>query len=237
MSDTDCFDTCGTCPVRGKSLFAGLSKKEISLLAEEKSRRAYRKGEVVFRQGFEASGIFCVGAGSVKVVQKAKGKSIFVRIAGAGDSAGHRSVFTSTTFRGEARAAEGTHLCFVPKSSLLRLLAKSTGFSLRLVKRMARDLELTESMQRAQREKTVKERAAILLLSLLKIHGEKESDGSLSLRAPVSRADLATMLGVANESLLRTLSDFRKAGWLAHGSRLRVLNPGALAKLAGRRYP
>lgn len=228
-----CFDTCETCHVRAKSLFATLNPDEVAALSAEKKHRPYKKGETVFAQGSEANGIFCVASGSVKISQKEKARTSFVRLAGAGDSVGHRSVFTSKTFIGQAVAAEGTHLCFVPRSSLLRLLDSSAGFSLQLIQRMSRDLDLTEKLQRSQREETVSQRTAALLLQLLEAHGVKEEAGAWLLDAPVTRADLATMLGVANESVLRTLSVFRKKGWLAAGTRLRVLNMRALKKAAG----
>jgi CRP-like cAMP-binding protein len=236
MSDLksgSCFDTCGSCQVRGKSLFAGLARAQVELLSAQKSHRPYRKGEIIFEQGAPSNGIFCIGAGSVKVSQKEKGKSSFVRLAAAGDSVGHRSVFTSKTFRGRAVAAEGTHLCFVPRAALHALLDSSAGFSLSLIRRMARDLELTENSQKAQREKTVSQRAAALLLQLKAAHGIKEGGGAWLLDAPITRADLATMLGVANESVLRTLSAFRKAGWIASGTKLRILDAKALRKACG----
>jgi CRP-like cAMP-binding protein len=77
---------------------------------------------------------------------------------------------------------------------------------------------------------TVRERTAEALLELKAKHSEPESE---DIR--ISREDLASIVGTATESLIRTLSEFKGDGWIdIEGRVIRVVNDTALQKLAGR---
>lgn len=216
---------CLGCPLREKSLFAGLEKSEEEKLRAAKVSRAYRKGEVIFAEGEPVTGVFCLAEGAVRVSQVEGEKTLLVRVAGRGDTVGHRSVFTRATFRGTAEALLPSSLCFVPKATLLELLGASPAFALRLLGRMARDLELSDANQGALRTGTIDERLALLLRQLGEAHGAPAGGGSLRIELPLSRADLGAMLGVAEETVIRGLARLRARGLIAEqNSRILLLD-------------
>lgn len=233
---------CLGCPLRAKSLFAELGPAEEAILREAKRGRSYRKGEVIFAEGEPVTGIFCVAEGAVRISQteesaeekpapKGRGskarakKTLLVRVAGPGDTVGHRSVFTRATFRGTAEALLPSSLCFVPKETLLELLGASPAFALRLLRRMARDLELSDANQGALRTGTIDERLALLLRQLAEAHGEPSGQRALRIGLPLSRADLGAMLGVAEETVIRGLARLRSRGLIAEeNSRILLLD-------------
>jgi CRP-like cAMP-binding protein len=63
----------------------------------------------------------------------------------------------------------------------------------------------------------------------VKTYGHEES-GPVSMR--LSREDLASRVGTATESVIRTLSDFKKEGLIeVKGAEMTILKPDALANL------
>ena len=60
-------------------------------------------------------------------------------------------------------------------------------------------------------QKNVRERLAELLISLKASHGVKEN-GRWKLDIKLTREEMATMIGTANETLIRFMTEFKEAG-------------------------
>ena len=58
----------------------------------------------------------------------------------------------------------------------------------------------------------MRERLAELLLLLKESHGVKEEDGLYRINLKLTREEMATMIGTANETLIRFISEFKNAG-------------------------
>lgn len=208
-----------------KSLFAGLGPQEKERLAAASRPVALARGDIIFSQGEPVSGIWSVEEGAVRISQEEGGKTVLVRVAGAGDTVGHRSVFTHASFQGTATAMLDSRLLFVPKDTLLALLGSSPEFSLRLIRRMARDLDLFEANQAALRTGAIDQRLGLLLGQLAESHGVKRGRGDICIELPLSRGDLAAMVGVAEETVIRGLASLRRRGLISEqNSRILVRN-------------
>jgi CRP-like cAMP-binding protein len=72
-------------------------------------------------------------------------------------------------------------------------------------------------------------RVAAALVELVKTYG-KSLDEPISMK--LSREDLASRVGTATESVIRTLSEFKKEGLVEiKGSEMKILKPLALAHM------
>jgi CRP-like cAMP-binding protein len=77
---------------------------------------------------------------------------------------------------------------------------------------------------------TVRERTAEALIDLQENHSEPDSD-----EIRISREDLASIVGTATESLIRTLSEFKTDGLIEiDGRKVKIINKVSLKKLAGK---
>lgn len=75
---------------------------------------------------------------------------------------------------------------------------------------------------------TVRKRTAD---ALMKLYGTY-SEGSGPAKFEVSRADLASMVGTATESVIRMLSEFKKDGFIKiEGSTIHVMDPEKLGSI------
>jgi CRP/FNR family transcriptional regulator len=78
-------------------------------------------------------------------------------------------------------------------------------------------------------QKSVSQRVAKLVLSM-KNYFEMDEEGFVKIK--IRREDMANMIGVATESLIRTLSDFQKNRWIqTKGRQLRIVNPKKLVSI------
>jgi CRP-like cAMP-binding protein len=109
-----------------------------------------------------------------------------------------------------AETLEDCELASIPREELLALLYKDRDVSIRFIKMLSKEVKESETRLLELAYASVRQRVAQALLRLRVTYGKRE-DKDLGLR--ISREDLATIVGTATESLIRTLSDLKDEGW------------------------
>lgn len=85
-------------------------------------------------------------------------------------------------------------------------------------------------------QKNVRERLAELLLSLKTTHGVKEN-GRWKIDLKLTREEMATMIGTANETLIRFMTEFKDAGIIEQeGKVIYIVNEEELLNWANIHY-
>lgn len=201
---------CEQCIVREFSSLKALSKEELVKLAECKTSRIVKKGEVIFEEGENVNGIFCVKDGVCKLTKLSpNGKDHIVKLVAKGELLGQRSMISEEPVNLSAVALEDMQICFVPKSEIMGFFDNNNQFSMNVMKTICGDLKEADSQMVNMAQKTVKERLAETLLYLQDTFGKNEDD---TLKIQLTRDELASMIGTATESCIRLLSDFNKSG-------------------------
>jgi len=201
---------CEQCIVREFSSLKALNKDELIKLAECKTSRLVKKGEVIFEEGENVNGIFCVKDGVCKLTKlSANGKDHIVKLVTKGELLGQRSMISDEPVNLTAIALEDMQVCFVPKNEIMGFFDKNNQFSMNVMRNICGDLKESDSQMVNMAQKTVKERLAETLLYLQDTFGKNEDD---TLKIQLTRDELASMIGTATESCIRLLSDFNKSG-------------------------
>ena len=201
---------CEQCIVREFSSLKALNKDELVKLAECKTSRLVKKGEVIFEEGENVNGIFCVKDGVCKLTKLSpNGKDHIVKLVTKGELLGQRSMISEEPVNLSAVALEDMQVCFIPKNEIMGFFDKNNQFSMNVMKTICGDLKEADSQMVNMAQKTVKERLAETLLYLQDTFGKNE-DGTLKIQ--LTRDELASMIGTATESCIRLLSDFNKSG-------------------------
>jgi CRP/FNR family transcriptional regulator len=230
-----CPKNCKSCPIWKKSLFRGLRPDELSQLEAEKESIDAKRWDVLFQQGDAVKGLYCIADGLVRVQQAGKsGKARFVRFALPADTVGHRSVFIEEKYKGtSAVISDEAHVCFIPYKTILSLLGSNPAFARDLIQKLGGELDRSEEDRLAVTEKTVRGRLARLILSFCDDFSSLEKDGSLLLKSDIAKTDLARVLCVADETVIRLMSEFKKDGVITYTKRrIRVLDLNQLRKLS-----
>jgi CRP-like cAMP-binding protein len=222
---------CEQCIVREFSSLKALTKDELLKLSECKTSHIIKKGEVIFEEGENVNGIYCIKDGVCKLTKlSANGKDHIVKLVTKGELLGQRSMISDEPVNLSAVALEDMQVCFIPKSEVMGYFDKNNQFSMNVMKSICGDLKEADDHMVNLAQKTVKERLAETLLYLNNTFG-KNKDNSLKIQ--LSRDELASIIGTATESCIRLLSDFKKLGLIElTGKKIILKDINALKKLA-----
>lgn len=222
---------CEQCIIREFSSLKALNKEETLKLVDCKTSLIIKKGDIIFEEGDNINGIYCIKDGICKLTKlSANGKDHIVKLVKKGELLGQRSMISEEPVNLSAVALEDMQVCFIPKAEMMGFFDKNNQFSMNVMKTICNDLKESDDHMVAMAQKNVKERLAETLLYLDETFGKNE-DGSLHIQ--LSRDELAGMIGTATESCIRLLSEFNKLGLIELvGKKIVLKDPAKLKKMA-----
>ena len=191
--------------------------------------RTFKTGETIFEQGRQGNYFFLVDRGVVKTHRiDDYGKELITSLYKQGDFFGNVSFHRPQAYEEYATAMEDTRIYAISKEELREILVKNSQVALELIDIMGDSIagikeQLLEMAYGSVRKKTAK---TILLFSQ-----KIRRFPTQSIR--ISRSDLASVAGMAPETLIRTLSEFKKEGLIEiEGRNIKLLDIEALKRIA-----
>jgi CRP/FNR family transcriptional regulator len=204
---------CCICHVGGRSDWRDLDDAGAALLARGRSRREYGSGEVVFAQGAPNDGVHCVSGGIIGIRRlDANGNSVLLELAYPGDTIGYRSFLIGGEHKTSAEALGPTVVCHIDRATMEALLAANPSLGLRFLKRSIGEIEHAHDTMLRQATLSNRHQLVHLLLVLVRRHGHRHANGAQSIDLPVSRRDLASMIGTRHETVSRIISRLETDG-------------------------
>lgn len=189
-------------------LFEELSEYDKEMLQKVMQVKNYRKNEAIFTEGTIPNGIFFLKKGKVKKYKVDNdGREQIIYIYNAGEFFGYSAILSNDSYGDTTQTIENSVIAFISKEDFLSILDRSEIFSKLLLKSLSHEFSVMANLMTVLSQRTVRERVA---LSLLILHKKYKSDISDKVYITLSRADLANMVGTANETLARILHDFRE---------------------------
>lgn len=194
--------------------------------------RVLRRGELACREGEPFRLVYpvlsgCLKASSVSACGREQLQGLLLRGDVAGmDSAGraqHRSTLV---------AVEPTRVAVVGFAAWRKLARECCEVDAMLLRAFAAEIDRGLTLNRLLGVATVRGRLALLLLWLARRRAGRGAAGDW-LRLPVSRLDIAGLLGTTQETVSRAFSGFAAAALIRAGrGTLCILDPAGLAALA-----
>jgi CRP-like cAMP-binding protein len=223
---------CRACHIGRRSDWYELDEAAADLLAHGQSRREYFSGEVVFAQGDPNDGVHCVSGGIVGIRRlDANGNSVLLGLAYPGDTIGYRSFLIGGEHRTSAEALGPSVVCHVDSATMAVLLARNPALGLRFLRRSIGELENAHDTMLRQATLSNRHQLVHLLLVLVRRHGRRHANGMQSIDLPVSRRDLASMIGARHETISRIIGRLEMDG-VAQFSGRHVMIPSVEALAA-----
>ncbi len=223
-------EDCVECRLRQRNEWRVLNEEELNLLAYHQKCRLYHAGEVVFAEGEPSHGIYCVKSGTVAIRKiDNTGNPVLVHLSYPGDTLGYRGLLLSENRNSSAEALGPSKICFIEKQVVKNLLDRNPGLGLQFLRRVTTDLDqahakLVENATFSNRTKFVH-----LLLVLMDRHGRVTRDGSRVMQLPLSRRDMASMIGTRHETVSRIISRLEEDGVARFSGRtVHVAQPNSL---------
>lgn len=183
--------------------------------------KKYKKDEPIYNQGDHSNSLFLLLKGVVKTHSiNANGKELITSLFKADDFLGFNSFDDNIPYNESATAVEDIEIMEVSKKYVKDILKKSQDVSLELMNLLTNDLEEVKQQLLKMAYNSVRKKTAATILQFVSIMDNKNND---SIR--ISRNDLASTAGIAPESLIRTLSEFKKENLIEiEGRNIRVID-------------
>ncbi len=181
----------------------------------------YKKDETIYNQGDHSNSLFLLLKGVVKTHSiNANGKELITSLYKADDFLGFNSFDDNVPYNESATAVEDIQIMEISKIYVKDILKKSQDVSLELMNLLTNDLTAVKQQLLKMAYNSVRKKTAATILQFVDIMDDKTNS---SIR--ISRNDLASTAGIAPESLIRTLSEFKKENLIEiEGRNIRVLD-------------
>lgn len=189
-------------------IFANLSQAEMLEIAYITRPETFQKGELVYSPGDHGGRLYVLHKGKIKITRvNRQGKEQVIRILGPGDFMGELSLFGAIPQTDQAEVLETATMCVIEGDQLKELMAKYASIAFKVMDVLSRRLERAEHLIESISLDTVEQRLAKVLLEL--------GEGSDEIRLATTKGDLASSLGMTQETLSRKLKQFEAEGLIA----------------------
>ena len=194
--------------IKSTSLFEGLSGEEVETISKLIFEKKHGKGETIFFEGDEADGFYIVSSGQIKVFKiNPMGKEHILHIFGPGEPVGEVPVFSKQPFPANAEALVKSSTLFFPRKDFVALIENNPSIALNMLAVLSRRLRQFATQIENLSLKEVPARLAGYLLYIAK---EQKNEGVVQL--PVSKGQLASLLGTIPETLSRIFARMSDEG-------------------------
>ncbi len=210
-------------------LFGGLSAEQLNQLEHIGRDMAFERGETIFWDGDEGSGFYIVADGRVKIFKmSAEGKEQILHIYGPGQPIGEVPVFAGKNFPASAQAVVKSRLLFFPRQAFIDLITAHPSLALNMLAVLSLRLrQFTVQIENL----SLKEVPGRLASYLIYLAEEQNSPQAVCL--PVSKGQLASLLGTIPETLSRIFNKMSAQNYIeVQGPDIVLKDRAALEELA-----
>ncbi|MEM0998024.1 MAG: response regulator [Bacteroidota bacterium] len=199
-------------------------------LSQERKVRTYQGRENIFYEGEYPNELYYLIAGKVKTWRMNEdGKELITGLYKPGEFIGYHALLAETIHGESASTLEDTELALIPKADFTQLVHRNRDVALRFIKMLANNVHEQEEKLLSLAYRSVRSRVAEALLLLQRRYRE-QSDETFTIS--ITRDDLAGLVGTATESLIRTLSEFKKDKMIeVKGRKITILDERGLARI------
>ena len=227
---------CRVCSVREETLCAPLADHEIDIVERFKSgNRVFRAGTDIYFQGEPSRELYTLLDGWVFLYQILEdGRRQILDFALPGAFLGFQPNLDAPMAH-SAQCLSDVATCVFPRNSLLDLFRAHPELALRMAWITARDWTLANEHLTNVGRRSARERVAHLLLELFyRVRLAHPSPHGDTIELPLTQEHIGDAIGLTAVHVNRTLRGLRESGLLTMtGRTLRVLDPDALAEVAG----
>jgi len=210
-------------------LFQNLSEDDLKRMRRIAKDKFYNKGQTVFSEGDDGNGFYVVAAGKVKIYKVSlEGKEQILHIYGTGNPFGEVPVFSGEQFPANAQTLLKSHLLFFPRTAFTELIAKNPSLCLNMLAVLSMRLRQFTLQVENLSLKEVPGRLASYLLYLAQEQGIEDT-----VSLPISKGQLASLLGTIPETLSRILTKMTTSNLIeVSGGEITLLDPVGLEELS-----
>lgn len=202
--------------LRMMPIFADLSERDLTLLADDLRSKEYAKDETIFRQGDESREVYFVRKGKVRIYKISPGgNETSIAIFSTNDVIGELAALDQEPRSASAKAMTPVSLLAMSQERFLYTLQTVPRFGLAMARMLAHKLRWTSAFAESIAQFDAAGRLLHIILQHNDQYGEPLAPGSrYQVNIGLNQSDLASMVGARREWVNRILSEWRRRGLL-----------------------
>ena len=193
--------------------FSGLDADALERVAAGTRTRRFRRGEVIFHAGDPGDALFVIVSGEVKIaVPSESGEEAILTTLREGDVFGELALLDGAPRSATAAALVATETVVLPRDRFRELVATEPVIRDALLASLAGELRRLTTHVEELHFLDMTGRLAARLVRLAAESGPSDDDGAIRLRASLTQAELASMVGCTRQSVNKLLGQFSDDG-------------------------
>jgi CheY-like chemotaxis protein len=181
----------------------------------------FSKDEIIYKEGQNSNFIYLISSGVVKCHKlDEQGKELTTALHKEDDLFGYTSFTQNIPYQETATTIKETEIVGISKSELMAVLHQNHKVTLALIQLLTDDLKNVKDQLLQMAYSSVHKKTAATIIKFAEKLNRKPNDP-----IKISRNDLASVAGIATETLIRTMSSFKKQGLIEmEGRNIRILD-------------
>lgn len=182
-------------------------KDYLDTLKESRTENNYKKKQIIYTEGNLPSKLFYLRKGKVKTYKRnPDGKELVIGLYNQGDFFGYLPLLEGRNYRESAEAMEDATVAVIPRGEFEELVGSNPQVMKKFITILANNLNEREEHLLATAYNSLRKKVADTLVSIYdKYNPLLKEDFVIDL----TRENLASIAGVAKESMIRMLGEFR----------------------------
>jgi CRP/FNR family transcriptional regulator len=220
--------SCKDCTFKSRAVEL-LSADDLGLMDENCAEVLCQSGEYIIKEGTLSSHIAYLKSGLAKIhMTGPSGQDQILKIVTSGSYIGIQTILTDKIHRYSASALKECEICFIDIDLFKSLIKRNSEFAFELILYLCTDeLSYFERFVNLS-QKQVNGRLADALLHLAEIE-----NNTVTFSLPLSRNDLAALIGARRESVARAMKEFTDTGLIkVEGKQVTILNNELLHRIS-----
>ncbi len=215
-----------------KSIFFILTPEEKEELQNQISLTSYRRNEYIFKEGDKPSGFMMLVSGKVKIFKEGVGgREQIIRMSKPMGIIGYRALFADENHIATAVTLEDSVIANITLDFIMNRALKNSEFSMRLLRKFARELGFANSRTVTLTQKHIRGRLAESLILLADKYGFEHDN--TTLKVYMSREDIANLSNMTTSNAIRTLSTFANEKLITiDGRKIKILDLPRLDRIS-----
>lgn len=185
-------------------------------------------GEIIYHEGDNSNFVFLISEGMVKTFKiDEQGKELVTGLYKADDFFGFMSFSNNIAYKESAAAIENVKVLRMLKGEFKNILQKNHEVTFELIDHLTDNVSEIKDQLLQMAYSSVRKKTANTLLQF-----SEKMKTTHNENPKISRTDLAGIAGIATETFIRTLSDFKRDGLIdIEGRSIKILNAEKLKKV------
>ncbi len=218
--------------IRQNAMFSDLPERELELLEQLAEANDYRRRAVVWSPGQQASTIYVVRSGIIKVSKVSdEGRELTLHFFTRDMLLGELSVVSETTHDTHAEAFEDSNLLAISKDDFIRVMMRHPPLAMRMIRLLGERRRSLENRVENLLFKSAHARLAGLFLELAVHFGVRDSRGVI-VNLKLTHKEIASLIGATRETVSFAILDLRKDSLIiTEGKRVVLVDEARLKQL------